>query len=133
MALHPAAVVVRAGQVRDVDELMSKVLMSIEDGDGACISVFCDVDKTDAHPGMTLHRLCAESSIPNGQVQLSTVARVNAAGFELDLDTSDDQARTHHNVNLRAPVEESQLLEFIGCFDEPIANPVPKRQRKRGD
>lgn len=104
--------------------------MSIDDGDGACVSVFCDVDKSEEHPGMTLDQLCRESGFPHGQIQLSTVARMEAQGFELLLDTSDGQARTHHNVNFREPVEESELLKFIECFDEPRLNPVPKTQRR---
>ncbi len=129
MALHPTALVVRGGQTRDVEDLRQKVDIAIEDGEGACLCVFADVDKSDEGPGMTLRDLCHESGIPHGQVQLSTAAVLAEAGFNLELDTSGEQARTHHYVTLREPVEQSQLLQFIECFDEPVPNPVPKVQR----
>src|SRR5262245_6088820 len=125
MVLHPAATVVRGGIVRDVDGLRRKVRKSIDDGDGPCISVFVDVDKSDDEDGMSLYQLCTDS-IPNKKIQLSTVGKLASAGFELELDTSGDQPRTHHNVTLKEPVEESELLRFIECFDEPVLNPNPK-------
>ncbi|WP_373234890.1 hypothetical protein [Mycobacterium marinum] len=130
MALHPAAMVVRAGAIRDVLTLRRKVEKAIEDGLGACLSVFADVDRTDdEEAGMTLYHLCTVSEIPHNQVQLSTVARLVEQGFELELDTSADQARTHHNVTLGEPVAESELLKFIQCFGGPVPNPNPKKPR----
>lgn len=129
MALHPGATVVRAGIVRDTETLMRKVTKSIDDGDGARLSVFVDVDKSDDQGGMSLHELCTVSEIPNGRIQLSTVDGLTSMGFELELDTSGGQARTHHNVTLKEPVEQSELLRFIECFDEPVPNPNPKKSR----
>jgi hypothetical protein len=128
MTLHPAAMVVRAGVVRDVETLKEKVEDAIDEGDGPTISVFCDVDRSEDDAGLSFEELCAVSEIPNGKVQLSTGARLEEAGFRLVLDTSDDQARTHYNVIVAEPVQESELLRFIECFDEPIPNPKPKRK-----
>lgn len=128
MALHPAAMVVRGGSVRDVPTLKEKVEEAIEDGYGACVSVFADVDKVDEESGMSLDELCRVSGLPHGKVQLSTPERLIGEGFEPQLDTSNDQGRTHHNVTFTQPVEESELLRFIGCFDEPVENPAAKRK-----
>lgn len=131
MALHPDALVVRGGTVRDVDTLRSKIEDAIEDGDGAVISVFCDVKRTDTE-AMSLRELCAESEIVHTKVQVTTVSRLQAQGFEPILDISNEQRFTHHHVVLDEPVQESALQAFIDCFDEPVANPAGgKRKRSK--
>lgn len=131
MPLHPDALVVRGGTVRDVATLKTKVDEAIEDGDGAVISVFCDVNRTDTE-AMTLAQLCAESEVIHAKVQLTTVARLQAQGFEPILDISNGQRLTHHHVVLAEPVQESTLQAFIDCFDEPVANPAGgKRKRSK--
>ena len=109
---------------RDVQSLKDKVEDSIEEGDGPNISVFCDVDAfLDHNVGMSLEELCTVSEIPHGKVQLSTARRLEAAGFHLVLDTSGDQARTHFNVTVAEPVQESELSRFIECFDGTSGQP----------
>jgi hypothetical protein len=131
MPLHPDALVVRGGKVRDVETLKEKVDEAIEDGDGPVISVSCDVKRTDTE-GMSLHELCAESEVPYTKVQVTTVARLREQGFEPILDISDGQRFTHHHVVLEEPVQESRLQAFINCFDEPVANPTGgKRKRSK--
>jgi hypothetical protein len=131
MPLHPDAMVVRGGTVRDVATLKTKVDEAIEDGDGAVISVFCDVNRTDTD-AMTLAELCAESEVIHTKVQVTTVARLQAQGFEPILDISNGQLLTHHHVVLAEPVQESTLQAFIDCFDEPVANPAGgKRKRSK--
>lgn len=130
MALHSDALVVRAGTVRDVATLMAKVDDAIEDGDGAVISVFCDVKRTDDCEGMSLYELCAETEVIHGKVQVTTVARLREQGFEPILDISDGQQFTHHHVVVQEPVQESDLQRFIDCFDEPIANPTGGKRKK---
>ncbi len=131
MTLHPDALVVRAGKVRDVETLKTKVEEAIEDGDGAVISVFCDVKRTETE-GMTLSALCAESEVVHTKVQVTTVARLRAQGFEPILDISNGQRFTHHHVALAEPVQESTLQAFIDCFDEPVANRTGgKRKRSK--
>jgi hypothetical protein len=132
MALHPDALVVRGGTVRDVETLRTKVEDAIEDGDGAVISVFCDVKRADTEAPMTLHDLCAESDIVHTKVQVTTVSRLQVQGFEPILDISNEQRFTHHHVVLDEPVQESALQAFIDCFDEPVANPAGgKRKRSK--
>lgn len=109
--------------MRDVATLKTKVEEAIEDGDGAVISIFCDVNRTDTE-AMTLAELCAESEIIHTKVQVTTVSRLREQGFELILDISDGQRFTHHHVELVEPVQESTLQTFIDCFDEPVANPA---------
>jgi hypothetical protein len=99
MTLHPDALVVRGGTVRDVATLKTKVDEAIEDGDGAVISVFCDAKRTDT-VAMTLAELCAESEVIHTKVQVTTVARLQAEGFEPILDVSNGQRFTHHHVVL---------------------------------
>lgn len=130
MPLHSDALVVRAGKVRDVETLREKVNEAIEDGDGAVISVFCDVRCTDATDGMTLHELCAESEVVHSKVQVTTVARLREQGFEPILDVSDGQRFTHHHVALAEPVQESTLQRFIDCFGEPVANPAGGKRKR---
>lgn len=130
MTLHPEALVIRGGTVRDVKTLKTKIEEAIEDGDGAVISVFCDVRHTDNNDnGMGLEELCRVSNVVHTKVQLSTVSRLRAEGFSPELDVSDGQPFTHHHVTIEEPVQESRLETFIKCFDEPIANPTGgKRQ-----
>lgn len=131
MALHPDALVVRGGTVRDIATLKTKVEEAIEDGDGAVISVFCDVKRTETE-AMNLAELCAESEVIHTKVQVTTVARLQAQGFEPILDISNGQRSTHHHVELTEPVQESTLQAFIDCFDEPVANPAGgKRKRSK--
>lgn len=131
MALHPDALVVRAGKVRDIETLKTKVDEAIEDGDGAVISVFCDVRRTDSD-AMSLYELCAESEVVHTKVQVTTVSRLRAQGFEPILDISNGQRFTHHHIVLTEPVQESSLQAFIDCFDEAIANPAGgKRKRSK--
>jgi hypothetical protein len=129
MALHPDATVIRGGTVRDVAKLRTKVEEAIEDGDGPVISVFCDVKKTDTE-AMSLRELCAESEVVHGKVQVTTVSRLRAEGFEPILDISNGQRSTHHHVLLEEPVQESALQAFIDCFDEPIANPAGGKRKR---
>ncbi|AFC47929.1 hypothetical protein OCO_15660 [Mycobacterium intracellulare MOTT-02] len=130
MPLHSDALVVRAGKVRDVETLKEKVDEAIEDGDGAVISVFCDVRRTDNTEGMTLHELCAESEVVHTKVQVTTVARLREQGFEPILNVSNGQRFTHHHVVLADPVQESTLQAFIDCFGEPIANPAGGKRKR---
>lgn len=131
MPLHPDALVIRAGKVRDVETLKPKVEDAIEDGYGAVISVFCDVNRTDTE-AMTLAELCVQSDVAHTKVQVTTVARLREAGFEPILDTSEGQRLTHHHVALAEPLQESALQAFIDCFDEPVANPTGgKRKRSK--
>jgi len=130
MPLHSDALVIRAGKVRDVETLTEKVNEAIEDGDGAVISVFCDVRRTDATDGMTLNELCAESEVVHSKVQVTTVGLLRDQGFEPILDVSNGQRFTHHHVVLAEPVQGSTLQTFINCFGEPVANPAGgKRER----
>jgi hypothetical protein len=132
MPLHPDALVVRGGTSRDVETLKGKVNETIEDGDGAVISVFCDASRTEDTEGMSLHELCAESEVPHTKVQVTTAARLREHGFEPILDISDGQRFTHHHIELAEPVQESTLRAFIDCFDEPVANPTGgKRKRSK--
>ena len=130
MPLHPDAFVIRGGKVREPQTLYRKVMEAIEDGDGAVISVFCDITRSDQAAGMSLAELCAASSVVHSTVQVSTVSRLEAAGFELASDVSDGQPFTHHHVVLKEPVEESALAVLIGCFDEPVPNPTGGMKRR---
>lgn len=131
MALHPEALVVRGGTVRDVDTLKTKVEEAVEDGDGPVISVFCDIECTDTQ-AVSLEQLCADSGVVHTKVQVTTASRLRARGFEPILEVSNGEPFTHHHVVLTEPVQESELQAFIDCFDEPIANPVGgKRKRSK--
>lgn len=111
--------------------LKTKVEMAIEDGDGAVLSVFCDVSRTvHEHPGMSLVELCIVSDVIHSKVQVSTVCRLEEAGFQLEADITDGQPHTHHHVLFEEPVQESTLSAFIQCFDEPIPTPSGGKQRK---
>lgn len=128
--LHPDAHVVRGGTIRSAAVLLEKVREAIEDGDGPVVSVFCDVDRSDDSAGLTLTELSTESDIPHSKLQVSTVGRLSAGGFALTLDVSNGQPRTHHHVTIGEPVEESTLVRFIECFDEPILNPTGGKVRR---
>ncbi|WAC54256.1 hypothetical protein [Gordonia sp. SL306] len=122
--LYPDATVIRAGKIRDAEILGVRVENAVRDGYGPVVSVFCDVDRSASASGMTLFELCIVSRIPHSTVQLTTVSRLAEQGFELELDTTDGQARTHHQVTMTWPVEQSELARFVACFDEPILNPT---------
>lgn len=128
MALHRDALVIRGGNVRDVEALKGKVEDAIEDGDGAVISVFCDVTRTD-NEAMNLYELCAASEVAHTKVQVTTVSRLRKQGFEPILDISNGQRSTHHHVELSEPVQESELQAFIDCFDEPVDNPTGGKRK----
>jgi hypothetical protein len=133
MTLHPDALVVRGGTVRDFETLNRKVDEAIKDGDGPVISVFCDVTHDD-NGGMSLLQLCAVSDVVHSKVQVATVSRLRTQGFEPVLEVSNGEPFTHHHVVLAVPVEESNLRAFIDSFDEPIANPTGgKRGRSRDE
>jgi hypothetical protein len=130
MALHPDALVIRGGTIRDTAGLKRKVDMAIEDGDGPVISVFCDIQRSDDDPGMSLEALCRVSDVVHSKVQVTTTARLSDQGFTLVSDVSDGQPSTHHHVVLHEPVQESTLQAFIECFDEPVANPTGGKKRR---
>lgn len=109
--------------------MKGKVEEAIEDGDGPVISVFCDVDCTDTQ-AMDLQELCAESGVVHTKVQVTTVSRLRARGFDPILEVSNGEPFTHHHVVLAEPVQESTLQAFIDCFDEPIANPAGGKRRR---
>ena len=131
MPLHPDALVVRGGTIRDVETLKAKVEDAIEDGDGAVISVFCDVWRTGQHDGATLAQLCAASDVVHTKVQVTTVRRLREHGFEPELAISNGEPETHHHVVLEEPVQESTLRAFIDCFGEPVPNPTGGKRRSR--
>ncbi|SKW13138.1 Uncharacterised protein [Mycobacteroides abscessus subsp. abscessus] len=82
------------------------------------------------HPGMSLVELCIVSDVIHSKVQVSTVCRLEEAGFQLEADITDGQPHTHHHVLFEEPVQESTLSAFIQCFDEPIPTPSGGKQRK---
>jgi hypothetical protein len=118
-ALHPRAIVVRAGIVRDAQVVLKKAQRAADEGFGHVLSVHCDVYCTD-DGGLTAEQLWARTGLPHKKMQLSRVETLQEAGIELILDTSDGQPETHHNAKLPEPVGESSAQRFIDCFDMPI-------------
>ena len=59
MALHPKAVVLRGGSLRDPQKILAKAQKEADHGFGHVISVHCDVDCTENGPGLTIPELCA--------------------------------------------------------------------------
>lgn len=69
-------------------------------------------------------RICREGYVKNGRVRLSTVGALVDAGFRVELDVTDGQPNSHHNVVFPDPPDLGQAKLFIQCFDAPIPNPA---------
>lgn len=68
--------------------------------------------------------------VPHGQIQVTRLGDLRAAGFEPVLDTSDGQPDCHYNVIFGNEVRPEDAEGFIRCFDEPMANPTGGRKRR---
>lgn len=123
------SLVIRGGTIRDPAALKRKVENAIEDGDGPVISVFCEPERAEGAPPMALEVLCRISEVVHSKVQVTTVGRLEEAGFSLELDVSNGQPLTHHHVVVDDPVQESTLQRFIDAFDEPVATPTGGKRR----
>lgn len=122
-ALAPAAVVVRAGIIRDPDVLMQKVQSNIDHGGECALSVFAMNPVTDEPQEGTVARIVADAKFSHKKMQLSTYEQLEKMGFSLTWDTSNGQAQCHYNVYLDEPLQRKQVEDFISCFSEPQQRP----------
>jgi hypothetical protein len=124
--LRDDAFVIRGGLFARAEDLLIAVADSYDDGDGAVASVHVGWPYSGESFEDAVERIAQQGDIPNGQIRLSTVGRLRAAGFGIELDTSGDQPDCHHNVVFTAPPDIGQSRLFVDCFDDPIPNPAKK-------
>jgi hypothetical protein len=117
------ALVIRGGVARDVDVVARKIQQAIDRGDGAVLSVYIDSRQEGESHDAAVARISREADIRYGSIQVSTLGRLQQAGFRVELDVLDDEPPSHHHVHFEVPVSDSQVHAFISCFDEPVPNP----------
>lgn len=124
------ALVVRGGKQRSAEFLAGRVADGVEKGEPCAISVWAH----DALPGESradlLARITQEASTPHPSIQVARHGDLIDAGFELALDTSNEQAACHYNVAVRFPIDEAELQSFISCFGEPEDKPIGGGQQR---
>jgi hypothetical protein len=124
-------IVVRGGVNRDVEQL-TELIRDNEFASGqAVLSVFCADAVAGEDSETHLHRVCSESKIRHGQVQLSTPEAIRDAGLLLEPDASGGQELHHHHVIFNSPVTESQVRAFVDAFSEPRPNPTGGNKVRR--
>jgi hypothetical protein len=123
---QPAAdwFVIRGGLFARAEDVLTSVSDALEDGYGATASVFVGRVLDGETLEQAIGRICKAGYIRNGKVRMSTVGSLRAAGFTLELDTSDGQPECHYNVIFSEPPDLGQAKLFIQCFDAPIPNPA---------
>ena len=128
--LHEVTPVVRGGTNRNVDELLEDAQANAARGTPA-LSVFWSVPQDDESEEAYLLRVCTESTIPHGKIQISTPAQLAAVGLDLVPDESDGQPQNHHHVIFEVPVTRLQIEAFVSAFSEPQPNPTGGNRRRR--
>jgi len=116
--------VVRGGLFPEAANILIAVEDSIENNWGPVISVHVVVAKAGESDERALKRVCVDAHIPNPKMRVTTLGRLLDAGFSVELDTSDGQPDSHHNVVFALPPDLEQAQAFVQCFDDPIPNPA---------
>ncbi|UOW01259.1 hypothetical protein [Agrococcus sp. SCSIO52902] len=118
-------VVVRGGSLRDAREIRELVLDNADMGTPA-LSVFVDAPRPDETEEECIERICRVQGIPHGKIQLSSVSRLEAAGFRLTHEPGGNQGPHHYHVHFDVPVEQSQAEGFVASFESPVPNPIKR-------
>lgn len=115
--------VIRGGSLRDSAVLLEQVLDNEADG-SPVLSVYWAEPLDGETESEYILRVCVESKVRHGKIQISTPAALAAAGFALERDESGGQEKHHHHVVFSSPVSESQAQAFVNVFSEPQLNPT---------
>jgi hypothetical protein len=115
--------VIRGGVARDVAAIARKIEQAIDRGEGAVLSVFIDSRHEGESHDAAVTRISREADVRYGQIQVSTLGKIEEAGLRVEHDVLDGEPPSHHHVHFDVPVAESQVRAFISCFDEPVPNP----------
>lgn len=131
MSQRPSAtaVVVRGGASRSPERLLEKIEMAVDITGSAVLSVFvAEVGGEGWWAAVT--EACARADVPHGQVQVSSVGLLEAAGFEIEHDDSGGQASNHFHVLFGNEPGLDTAELFVECFSGPYVNPLgPKKRR----
>jgi len=75
-------------------------------------------------PGRTTEEVAQAVRLPNQHIRVSTVGRLNAAGYDVQDCTSDGHCR----ILLPDPPSEEDWARLEAAFDQPIANLTARRR-----
>jgi hypothetical protein len=124
------AFVIRGGLFADPDNILEALQDAFDDGDGAVLSVFLGVPAAGEERAAAVERTARSAGIRNGKIRLTTVRRLQDAGFTLVQDGSHGQPDCHYHVVFETPPDLGDAAAFEACFDEPVANPARVQKRE---
>ncbi len=75
--------------------------------------------------GRSVESIARQARLPNGQIRVSTVARIRAAGY----DVLDRRSDGHCRLPLPAWPTDEDLERLASAFDPAIPNPAPVQRR----
>lgn len=114
---------------RDPQYLLDGLMKLHAAGQPMRVSVFAmSPDDGSAHEDVLLD-VCRAAHAKWGKVQVSTVERLEQAGFALLDERADDERDCHFHVAFSPSVTLEDAERFIRCFGEPVENPVPRAER----
>jgi hypothetical protein len=119
--LPPDAIVVRFSPM-STERLIERAQRDAVEGHPR-LSVFCRVQEEGQTVDELLGRLCAEAPVTGRHVWLSTVRRIEDAGFELEHTPPPD---CHYDVDLGTGSVADAVASFQSAFDPRRRNPAWK-------
>lgn len=81
----------------------------------------------DSLAGQSVTGIALQARLPHGQIRVSTVARIRAAGY----DVANRRVDGHCRLPLPAWPSDEDLERLASAFDSPIRNPAPASRRSR--
>jgi hypothetical protein len=122
VALSDDAIVIRGGRQRDSSVIVTGLQQVVDDGGSPNLSVYA----ADPFPGdvlVTVAWLVKESQIPHTNVQVSTIGRLRASGFEILEVRRPDEPTCHYEYSFSLPLDQYEVRRWISCFNDPIPTP----------
>lgn len=113
--IGPDDLVIRGG-LMIVEHLRANALDTFEDEGVWELSVY-------SLAGEPVHAIAEAALLPNGQIRISTVARIREAGY----DVLDRRSDGHCRLPLPEGFSDQDLERLADAFDPPIRNPAPRR------
>ena len=115
---------VRGGTIREPDVLLKKIEKGRETDGIPSLSVFAAAAEGLETKSELLFRICLDADMRYGQVQVSTVARLESSGFPLVPDQEEGANQMHYHVEFKADVDIADAERFIQAFGSPTPNPA---------
>lgn len=104
-----------------LERLLDKAELAYRDCGRYVLSVFCRTLLENESIDEMLFALCAEAPAGGKNVWLSSVQRLNEAGFRLLHEPPPD---CHYDVDLGAELTVSVVERFVAAFHAPRRNPA---------